>query len=159
MRQWIDHAEVWDRYQRGELPTHVARAMGLSAHPVYQLIYEHGGIRPPKRLRAAGRLRLQEREEISRGLAAGESFQAIARRLCRAASTVSREVNHHGGRDDYRAAAADKAAWADAKRPKVSRLAEHDQLREAVEQKLRLRWSAGTSGGRTGTPRPFGPNG
>jgi hypothetical protein len=141
MRQRIDHDEVWDRYQRGELPTHAARAMGRSEHTVFQLIYQQGGIRPAKRWRAAGRLSLEEREEISRGLAAGESFRAIAGRLQRVASTVSREVNAHGGRDGYRAATADQAAWAAAKRPKVSRLAERDELRDAVEQKLRLRGS------------------
>jgi hypothetical protein len=133
MRQRIDNDEVWDRYQRGELPTHAARAMGRSEHTVFQLIYQQGGIRPAKRWRAAGRLSLAEREEISRGLAAGESFRAIARRLQRVASTVSREVNAHGGREGYRAATADQAAWAAAKRPKVSRLAEHDELRDAVE--------------------------
>ena len=51
-----------------------------------------GGIRPEPRRRAAGRLRFEEREEISRGLAAGRSFRAIAAGLGRSPSTVSREV-------------------------------------------------------------------
>jgi hypothetical protein len=50
------------------------------------------------------RLSLDEREEISRGLAAGESLRAIASRLSRAPSTVSREVARNGGRSRYRAA-------------------------------------------------------
>jgi transposase, IS30 family len=38
------------------------------------------------------RLSLSEREEIRAGIAAGDSLRAIARRIGRAASTVSREV-------------------------------------------------------------------
>src|ERR1700690_4385296 len=47
----------------------------------------------PERNRSALRLSLTEREEISRGLAGGECRRAIARRLGRSPSTVSREVN------------------------------------------------------------------
>ena len=42
--------------------------------------------------------RLEEREEISRGLAAGDSIRAIAEALGRSPSTVCREVNANGGR-------------------------------------------------------------
>jgi IS30 family transposase len=50
-----------------------------------------------------GRLTLADREEITLGVHAGESFAVIARRLGRAVSTVSREVAANGGRDSYRA--------------------------------------------------------
>ena len=50
-----------------------------------------------------GRLTLDDREEITLGLHAGESFTAIAARLGKAVSTVSREVAANGGRDEYRA--------------------------------------------------------
>ena len=71
----------------------------------------------------AGRLSLSEREEISRGVNAGESFTAIAARIRRAASTVSREVNRCGGRERYRAVAAHSQACERAKRPKPFKLA------------------------------------
>ncbi|MER7690351.1 helix-turn-helix domain-containing protein [Streptomyces sp. NPDC097610] len=63
-------------------------------------------------------LSLAEREEISRGLAADDSFRAIAGRMGRAPSTVSREVGRHGGREKYRAARTDEGAWGNARRPK-----------------------------------------
>ncbi len=99
--------------------------------------------RPPARepVRSPLRLSLVEREEISRGLAAGESLRAIARRLGRAPSTISREVAANGGRRRYRACRADKGAVRRLRRPKASKLAECARLRAVVEEKLELRWS------------------
>jgi IS30 family transposase len=84
---------------------------------------------------------LAEREEISRGLAAGMSLRAIAAVLGRAPSTVSREVAGNGGRAGYRALAADGTAWVRACRPKQTKLARWPGLRSMVEDKLELRWS------------------
>ena len=86
-------------------------------------------------------LTLSEREEISRGIAAGESLRWIAARLNRSPSTVAREVTRHGGRDRYRASAADRVALANMRRPKVAKLAQCARLRAVVEEKLHLRWS------------------
>jgi IS30 family transposase len=97
--------------------------------------------RVPERVRSPLRLSLREREEISRGLAGGESLRVIARRLGRSSSTVSREVALNGGRSRYRACSADKAAVRRMRRPKVSKLAACARLRAAVEAKLELRWS------------------
>ena len=82
-----------------------------------------------------------EREEISRGIVVGESFRSMGRRLGRAASTISREVAANGGRRRYRAVRADTAAWDRALRPKASKLAVCERLREVVEGRLELRWS------------------
>jgi len=65
------------------------------------------------------RLCLAEREEISRGLQAGQRFTEIADRLGRAVSTISREVAAGGGREDYRAWLAHSRAYERARRPKV----------------------------------------
>jgi IS30 family transposase len=48
-------------------------------------------------------LSLEEREEISRGLAEGVSLREIAERLGRAPSTTSSEVERNGGGGRYRA--------------------------------------------------------
>ena len=83
----------------------------------------------PDPVRSALRLSFTEREEISRGLAGGESLRSIARRLARSPSTVSREVVTNGGRRRYRACGADKAAVRRARRPKRSKLTSCDRLR------------------------------
>jgi len=93
------------------------------------------------RSRSPLRLSLAEREEISRGAASGESLRAIARRIGRAPSTVSREIARNGGRRRYRACRADGAAWDHSRRPKHAKLARCPQLRAVVEAKLTLRWS------------------
>jgi IS30 family transposase len=79
---------------------------------------------------------MAEREEISRGVAAGEPCRQIAARLGRAPSTVSRELARNGGRHHYRAQAADAAAFRRAQRPKAAKLVTQPRLRAAVEAKL-----------------------
>ncbi len=89
------------------------------------------------------RLREVEREEISRGLAQGESIIAIAGQLGRAASTVSREVKRNSGKSGYRAfSAGNRAARAaSSRRIGRSRLAAEDGLRNYVIEKLCQYWS------------------
>jgi len=86
-------------------------------------------------------LSLAEREDISRGLVAGQSIRSIARGLKRAASTISREVSRNGGIRRYRAVKADKRAWKLALRPKPCKLVLQAPLRQAVVLKLETHWS------------------
>jgi IS30 family transposase len=133
--------EVWRRWKAGESLHAIGRALG-KAHPVIHLLLKrHGGIAPLVRHRSRSALTLQEREDISRGIACGSSIRAIARGLDRAASTVSREVARHGGRSSYRASEADQQAWESAFRPKTCLLATHTKLRKIVASKLMLDWS------------------
>ena len=83
---------------------------------------------------------MADREEISIGLRTGESFTAIAARLQRAVSTVSREVAANGGRSGYRAWRAHQRACAQARRPKTSKLA-CPQLAAQVTGWLQQWWS------------------
>jgi IS30 family transposase len=82
-----------------------------------------------------------DREEITRGLAAGDSLRAIASRLGRSPSTVSREVSRNGGRERYRSGDSDDAAWERAQRRKACLLAQRPRLRSEVAQKLSEDWS------------------
>ena len=50
-------------------------------------------------------------------------------------------MRRHGGRRRYRAAVADRRAWARGRRPKRCRLATHPALRDVVAAKLALEWS------------------
>lgn len=133
--------ELWRRYRSGETVLGIARALGQGPNNLYRVLQACGGIAPAQRTRSARVLSLSEREEISRGLAAGESFRAIANRLGRAVSTVSQEVGRNGGREWYRASEADRSAWASARRPKRCRLSRHRALQRIVAGKLKQDWS------------------
>ena len=133
--------QVWVRLRAGQAAKPTARELGLCTGTVRAYLLRCGGIRPEPRRRAPGRLSLVEREEISRGLAAGLSIRAIAIALGRSPSSISREVSRNGGVRRYRAARADQAAWARATRPKACKLAANPALRAIVEEKLQRRWS------------------
>jgi IS30 family transposase len=120
----------------------IARALARrNKSGVYRVLALHGGIAPTPRRRGPRALRLEEREEISRGIAAGRSIRQIAQGLARSPSTVSREIRRNGGCSAYRASWADRYAWQRALRPKPCRLARHAELRWRVAQKLALQWS------------------
>lgn len=137
----VEQAEVWTRWRAGQTTVAIGRVLGQAVPTVRRLLVSGGGIAPAARTRAARVLSLAEREEISRGLAGWESARVIAHRLGRAPSTISREIRRHGGETEYRAAAADAAAWQAAHRPKRCRLATHARLRAVVAAKLRADWS------------------
>jgi len=91
------NAELWERWKRGQCVADIARALGRrNKSGVYRILAHDGGIVPMPRCRAAGSLRLKEREEISRGIASGRSIRRIARDLGRSPSTVSREIRRNG---------------------------------------------------------------
>ena len=132
-------AELWRRYKAGESVLGIGRALsrdgsairrGSSA--VRRVLEGTGGIAPAERRRSQRVLSLVEREEVSRGVAAGYSMRAIARGLCRAPSTVCQEISRHGGRQLYRAAKADLAAWDSALRPKRCLLAKNREFQTTV---------------------------
>jgi len=133
--------ELWRRWRAGESLHEIARAFGRRASSIRGMIAAHGGYVPAARRRSPRVLSLGEREEISRGLAAGASLRLIARRLGRAPSTVSREVARHDGRRRYRALRADERAWRRARRPKPCKLASEPRLRALVAAKLGEQWS------------------
>jgi IS30 family transposase len=81
-----------------------------------------------------------EREEIALLRARGYGVRAIARRLDRSPSTISRELRRNAatrsGALDYRALTAQWHADRRARRPKVAKLAVNDALRQYVQDRL-----------------------
>jgi IS30 family transposase len=132
---------MWRRWKAGQSLHEIGRALSKDHVVIHFLLARHGGIVPAARRRSRRVLTLAEREDISRGIASGFSMRAIAQRLSRACSTVSREVARHGGLPQYRANQADQQAWESALRPKPCLLATHSKLQEIVASKLILDWS------------------
>jgi transposase, IS30 family len=121
----------------------VARAVGCKTHTAWV-----NGTREQKRpghwlawAPAPGRLTIVDREEITIGLSRGETFTAIAGRIHRSPSTVSREVAANGGRFEYRAWASHLRAAEQARRPKMTKLARCPKLRAEVIGGLEEFWS------------------
>jgi IS30 family transposase len=136
-----ERGELWQRWKRGESFGDIARVLDRVPATIYCTIRRQGGIAPPERRRSRLALTLPEREEISRGIAAGRSARRIAACLGRSPSTVTREIYRHGGRSCYRAAEADERAWQDARRPQVCKLARDRVLSRLVATKLVQDWS------------------
>ncbi|HEX6405128.1 MAG TPA: IS30 family transposase [Pseudonocardiaceae bacterium] len=131
----------------------VARA-GVSVTAGREWVYAAGGIVPGDVDGGCGRyLSLAEREEIALGRASGLSMRAIAVRLGRAPSTISRELRRNRtirptgrGRGScsgirYRARLAQIKAEERARRPKPRKLATNARLCACVQAGLEKRWS------------------
>ena len=128
---------VWAMRAEGLSEREIARRLGRLATSVSRYVASLGGIRPRPCRRAERCLTFEEREEISRGIAGDESDRAIARRLGRSHTTIGREIERCGGRRRYRAHSADRQAWRRARRPRPTKLELGDELRRAVEERLR----------------------
>jgi IS30 family transposase len=85
-------------------------------------------------------LSFAEREEIAILHSQKQGVRAIARRLGRAASTISRELRRNAatrsGGLEYRASTAQWHADRSARRPKPSKLAKTGELRHYVQDRL-----------------------
>jgi hypothetical protein len=132
---------VWELLGAGFDCPAVARSLHMGVDSVRELEALTGGIRPRPRQRSKRVLSLEQREEISRGLAEGLSLREIVKQLGRAPSTISREVAHNGGRRSYRALRADRQAWRCACRPKPAKLMACPRLRREVERLLENHFS------------------
>jgi len=132
---------VWEMWKAGSSISEISRTVGSPPGSIFSILLPFGGIYQPPQRRRPGCLTLAEREEISRGVAAGHSYREIGRRLGRAPSTISREVAKNKGRTRYRAVDADDRAWRRARRPQTCKLATNPVLRGYVAARLREDWS------------------
>jgi IS30 family transposase len=136
-----EEAELWRRWKQGEAFSEIGRALGRAKQTIHGIVEPRGGFAPPPRRQRPGSLRLSEREEISRGVASGQSIRQIARQLGRAPSSISRELARNRRQRGYRAYLADRNAWRRARRPKPCLLEHNDRLRAMVIEKLQRNWS------------------
>lgn len=133
--------ELLARWRAGATWVQLQAEFECSHQMVWNVVREAGGMAPVWPGRSRKHLSLEDREEISRGLALEQSLRVIAGGLGRPTSTVSREVRRNGGRLHYRAARADRATCQRAKRPKATKLDQQPALRVFVENGLELDWS------------------
>jgi transposase, IS30 family len=119
----LDHGEIQRRVAEGETFASAAEAVGCSTKSIQRFMARTGGLMRRARERSPLRLSLADREELSRGLLAGNSLRRIAAQLGRAVSTISREVAWNGPRDAHRARRAERTAARRARRPKPAKLA------------------------------------
>ena len=141
-------AEIARRLACGELHKDVAAAVGVSPRTIIRFIDAEGMPGPRRKDRSPRQLSVAEREEIRCGLERDQSFREIAAALGRSPGTISREVNHNGGREGYRAWKAEQRAEQRAKRPKPTVFERRPRLEAYVEEKLQLRWSPQEIAGR-----------
>ena len=127
---------IWKLRARGLSDREIGRRLGLPRGSVSNHLARTGGIRPRARRRLERCLSFEEREEVSRAIAGGQSARAIARALGRSHTTIAREINRCGGRRRYRAHAAEREAWRRSRRPRATKLELCPELRRVVEERL-----------------------
>ena len=149
----------WAAMARGEFVTAAAAEAGTYQEKGTRWLIAENGIRPRRGRDLKGRcLTFSEREEIALARAGGESMRAIAGRLGRSPSTISRELARNaGGGGGYRATTAHTLAYHRASRPKPAKLAVNQQLRAKVEEDLRRRYSPEQIAGRLRRQFPDDP--
>ena len=140
----------WAALQAGKFLTDASAVAGTNRHRGLAWLREAGGARPRRGRDLKGRcLSFSEREEIAVGRAGGETIRAIAARLGRSPSTISRElVRNTSGAGRYRATTAHALAYERASRPKAAKLATNLVLRAKAEQDLKRRYSPEQIAGR-----------
>jgi IS30 family transposase len=140
-----DRRRFWALIAAGLSSEDAAMEVGVSQPVGFRWFREAGGM-PPSHLSRSSKplsgryLSLAEREEIALWRAQGHGVREVARRLGRAASTISRELRRNaatrGGGLEYRATTAQWHAERAARRPKAAKLATHAALRAYVQERL-----------------------
>src|SRR6201993_1987877 len=131
----------WEAIARGASSEKAAVEAGVLPSIGVRWFRKGGGMSPLSFAPASGRyLSFDEREEIAVLRAGGSGIREIARRLGRAPSTISRELQRNAaigrGRVEYRASTAQRHAERRAQRPKPAKLAVNAELRAYVQDRL-----------------------
>ena len=131
----------WEAIAEGLSSEDAGVVAGVSPAVGTRWFRESGGMASVTQKPVSGRyLSFAEREEIAILRAQDCGVREIARRLGRAASTISRELHRNaatrGGCLDYRATTAQWHADRRARRPKLAKLAANEALRQYVHDRL-----------------------
>src|SRR4051812_19801527 len=150
-RREVERA-FWAKIAEGLSGEDAAVAVGVSGPVGSRWFRQRGGMPAPLRCGpSSGRyLSFAEREEVALLRARGAGVREIARRIGRAASTVSRELRRNaatrGGQLEYPASMAQWKAERAARRPKAAKLVENDRLRNYVRTGSPARSAVRTAG-------------
>lgn len=153
----------WALIAKGLSSEDAAMEVGVSPPVGFRWFRAAGGVAPSHlspslKPPSVGHLSFAEREEIALGRAEGLGVREVARRLGRAASTVSLELRRNaatrGGALDYRATTAQWHAERAVRRPKRAKLATNLALRSYVQERLA---GSGTAPGGLAIPGPSVP--
>jgi len=125
----------------GATQAEAALLAGVSIPTVVRMIADNGGVTPRRSVARSSDLSIDEREEIRVGLERGESFSVMAQRLGRHRSSIWREVERNGGRDDYRAFGAQRRADEAARRCRQGWTQARPWLWAQVQELLTQEWS------------------
>jgi transposase, IS30 family len=136
-----DRVRFWRAIACGVSSEDAAAGAGVSQAVGSRWFRQAGGMPPVMLAPLSGRyLSFAEREEIAILRAQGLGVREIARRVGRSPSTISRELRRNASTRShavaYRATTAQWHAERRASRPKVSKLAANDALREYVQDRL-----------------------
>jgi IS30 family transposase len=136
------HRLFWAAIARGAKSTDAGVEAGVSPVVGSRWFRERGGVTPRWifQVESCRHLSFDEREQIALWRAEKVGIREIARRLGRAASTISRELRRNastrGGTLMYLATVAQWHRDRRAARPKTAKLAENPQLRRYVQDRL-----------------------
>lgn len=141
---------------RGARVEDAAAEAGIGVSTLRRRIREHGVVMLRERKHRPGSLTLAEREEIRVGVDRGESDTTIGRRIGRHRGTIGREIKANGGRDRYRACAAQARADEAARRPKPTWTEGRPWLWAEVQALIRTKkWSPEQIACRLRRDRPY----
>jgi transposase, IS30 family len=149
-----------DLIASGLSPNRAAGVAGVSVTHAYRLHKTMGGVyRPPAATYCDRYLGREERYEIARLRESGLGVRAVAARLGRAPSTVSRELarNADARTGRYQPERAHRLAWERQRRPRGSKLSGCPALRAAVQALLDRRYSPEQASGRLPVLYPDDP--
>lgn len=151
-----ERRRVWELWKSGRSFSSISREVGVPPGSVFSILKPRGGIYYPPPHAKANSLTFTEREEISRGIAAGRGVRSIAASVSRSPATISREINRNKGRKKYRAVDADDRATRRRERPQKLKLQKNPVLRGYVSAGLARCWSPEQIAGRLRRDYPAG---